>query len=397
MSLRIQALGIALLPLLGFALGTAAADETEGIVVTIDQPSFLKPSYGEVEIKVHVVAGEPVTRVEFFVDGRRVGQDTTEPYILKVDVGYDNREHHYEAVAYGASGAVGRNEVTTPDIRVDEQIDLELQQLYVTVTNSGQRVQGLPREAFEILDDGRREKLVTFEGGDAPLTAVLLIDASESMKGAKLEAATRGARVFVDGMKELDEGMVMMFSDQVVQASEFTGDKQVLVDTLEDVRPAGGTALNDHLYTAINFLDTRQGRRVVILMSDGIDVLSVLRMKDIVWRARRSQAMIYWIHLGQAGSEAGSIGSAWRDAKSNQRELDLLAKVVEESGGTSTFVASLDELDDAYAGVLQELREQYVLGYYPTDLRNDGRRRLVRVKVDRFGMDVRAREGYVDF
>jgi Ca-activated chloride channel family protein len=378
-------------------LAVPTAAQEQAIEVIVAKPSFLKPVFGEVEFLAEIYSGEVIERVEFFVDGERMGEDREPPYQIRVNVGQENLEHAFRAVAYSASGATGVGELTTPKLKVDEEIELPLQQLYVTVTEGGQRVLNLDRPAFQVTDNGDRQSLVTFEKGDVPLTAVLLIDVSESMRGQRLRAAVRGASAFIEEMRPLDQAMVLLFSDRVIRATAFSEDKATLLAALEDIDADGGTALNDHLYMAFNYLDSVQGRRVVVVLSDGIDLLSALRMDEVLWRARRSQALLYWIHLSGGTLETPQVASSWRNADSNAQEFELLGKTVEESGGRLEMLASLDDLEPTYRGILQELREQYVLGYYPTALRNDGTWRPVKVRVDRGGMRVRAREGYLDY
>jgi Ca-activated chloride channel family protein len=251
-----------------------------------------------------------------------------------------------------------------------------------------------------VVDDGAVQELVTFEGGDAPLTAVLLVDSSESMQGERLQSAIRGAQAFTAGMRELDEAMALLFGDQLVRATPFTDDPAELRTSLDGVEAGGGTALTDHLYAAFKILDGRQGRRVVVVLSDGFDVYSALRMRDVLWKAQRSQAIVYWIQLqdrAAAGGEPGLYSSAWRDAEANQEEYETLRRLVLESGGRIESIDRVEDVQRAFQSILAELREQYVLGYYPTDLRHDGSWRKVEVRVQGFGNSVRVREGYVDF
>lgn len=385
--------------LAGTAVRLDAQDVSGDSRITIVKPSFLEPAFGEVEILVEIAPELSVERVQIVVDGRVVRELRAAPYTLTVDVGQRNRSHEFDAVVHLADGEVLRSRLETPAIQINEELDLGLQQLYVTVTDGGERVLDLPRAAFEVSDDGRTQELVTFEHRDIPLTAVLLVDASESMQGNRLRAAMSGARAFIEDMRPLDEAMVMLFSDHVVKATEFSEDKEYLTSALDDVHGVGGTALNDHLYLALNYLDGRQGRRVVVLLSDGVDILSVLRMEEVLWRARHSQALIYWIHLAgtEGGDQAPQIASAWRDVPETVREFDTLKKTVQESGGKAEFLASPDELESTYREILQELREQYALGYYPTNPKKDGKWRPVRVRVDRSGTSVRVREGYLDY
>ena len=189
-------------------------------------------------------------------------------------------------------------------IHVDEVVDLELQQLYVTVTRAGERVLGLKHDDFTVLDRGERQEIVTLAFGEVPFTAILLIDGSVSMDEPLSAAARRGAKAFAAGMTALDEAKAMLFSHHLIAASPFTADPAVLGAAVASEAP-GGTALNDQLYWAVRLLERRNGRRVVVLLSDGRDVHSVLDMAQVREAVRHGQTMIYWVRLileGQGGA-----------------------------------------------------------------------------------------------
>jgi Ca-activated chloride channel homolog len=384
--------------LLACLLLTAPARSAEApIAVAILNPTPSAPSFGEFEVAAEVYAEEPIRQVEFYVDGKLVGTDDRRPYRVKIDVGYENLEHRYRVVAYGASGAVGEETVVTPPISVDMELNLDLQQLYVTVERGSQRALDLSRSDFEVLDEGKRQDLVTFERGDVPLTAVVLLDTSESMSGVRLQKALEGARTFIDGLQGLDQGMVILFSDHLLRVTPFSSDKTVLEEALGGVSAAGGTALNDHLYLALKRLEAQPGRPVVVLLSDGTDAHSALPMQEVLWKIRRSQALLYWILLeGEGKSSGDTISTAWRDGDANKEELELLRKGVEQSGGAIYSIARPEELVGAFRSILGELREQYVLGYYPSNSRHDGAWHRVKVEVKPLGLRVRHRGGYVD-
>ncbi len=372
------------------------ATASPAIEVTIIDPSPGEVVFGEVEIAAEIYSEAGVRRVEFFVDGRFLGALEKPPWRLQADVGEDNAEHRFEVVAEGVDGSRGSALLVSPRIEVDAEIELELQQLYVTVTRGDARVLDLTADDFAVFDQDNEQKLVTFEGGDVPLVALLLVDASNSMRGDRLAAAVAGAQAFIAGMNELDQAKLLMFSDRVRHSTPFTNFAEVLQTGLAGVRASGNTALNDHLYLALQQLDQRQGRRVVVLLSDGIDVASVLRASEVLRAARRSQALIYWLRLGSLNAR-GAHSSAWRDAEEHRREYQFLTETVEQSGGRILTLSHIDETAAAFAGVLEELREQYVLGYYPSVSRGDGSWHEVEVRVRGRGLRVRTREGYFDF
>lgn len=385
-----------LLPALVLVLAAALPAAAE-ISVTITHPRAGEASYGEFDFQAEVVADEPVEAVEFYADGKLVGTATAPPYRIRLDVGYENQEHRYRVVAKGRSGALGEGTLLTPAIQVDMQLDVELQQLYVTVSRSGRRDLYLAREDFQIFDDGEPQEIVTFERGDVPITAVVLLDASESMQGIRLPKALEGANVFVKGLAELDQAMVLLFSDRLLRATSFSSDPTVLTAALSDIQIQGGTAVNDHLYLALKQLEAQPGRPVVVLFSDGVDVHSALPMREVLWKVGRSQALIYWLLLEGEGKQGGdTISSAWRNGDGNKQEVELLKQAVEQSGGEVHSIARPEELVPAFTRILGELREQYVLGYYPSNLRHDGSWHKVKVEARPMAVRARHRGGYVD-
>jgi hypothetical protein len=156
------------------------ATQAAAVEVWIDRPSGLEYVYGQVEILATVVSEESVAGVEIWVDGNRLGELVEPPYNVTVDVGYDNKVHEFKAIARSSTGNTATARVVTPVLEVDEVVDIELQQLYVTVSQFDRRVLDLQRQDFRILDDGDRQEMVTFERGDVPLAAVLEHDGRAS-------------------------------------------------------------------------------------------------------------------------------------------------------------------------------------------------------------------------
>ncbi len=371
--------------------GAAAAAE-----VSIVYPKATETSYGELEVAAEVTGVEQLERVDFYVDGRLAGSRKAPPFRLKVDVGWENQAHSYRVVAVSRLGNTEAT-VTTPAIVVDEQVQVNLKQLYVTVTSGGKRALNLDRGDFEVYDDGKKQEIITFERGEVPITAVVLLDVSESMVGERLAKALEGARIFVDGLADLDQAMVLLFSDRVVRTTAFSNQRPVLHAALTGVEAHGGTAVNDHVYLALKQLDGQPtGRPVIVLFSDGTDVHSVLSMREVVWKASRSQALLYWISLEGEGKAGGdTISTAWRNGEASKEEAQLLRDAVETSGGEIYKIAEPEELAGAFRAILAELREQYVIGYYPSNARGDGSWHKVKVEAKGFSR-ARHRGGYVD-
>lgn len=345
--------------------GAAAAAELE---VAILEPSGGEPLFGDVTVEAQVYPpAAPLTAVELYLDGQLVGVLAAPPLRWIVDVGQDNVEHEIVVVARDATGGRAEATVRTPRVRTDEVVQVELHQLYVTVERSdGTRVLDLPRQRFTVREDGRLQEIVTFERGDVPFAAAILVDASTSMAGPPLRNALAGARSFVDGMARYDEAKLLLFSDHLRHETPFTSYASVLTVGLAAVEAAGGTAVNDHLYLALQQLAPRQGRKVVILLSDGVDVESVLPMSEVLPVVERSEVVIYWLRLrDRSAGEGGKHHSVWKGPGQHTTDLALLERAVAASGGRVLPVSDLAQVGPVFETVLRELREHYVLGYYP--------------------------------
>ncbi len=282
----------------------------------------------------------------------------------------------------------------------NEVIDVGLRQIYVTVTNRrGTRVTDLGPETFTIVDDDRPQEIVTFESGDIPITAALVVDGSRSMLGASLEAALSGVEAFALDMRDLDEASVLVFSDRVLSRTAFASTPDEVLSGLEEVKATGGTAVHDHLYLALKALEARQGRRVVLLLSDGLDGHSVVSFDQLEQVARVSQSLVYWVRIRKGhriSADTLSLG-IWVDPRQSARDHRRLEKLVERSGGRTVEIDEVSDVEWAFREVLSELREQYAIGYYASPPNTgSGRFRTIRVKVERPGLRVRTREGYVD-
>lgn len=374
-----------------------AAPSQAAPAVRLVSPPPNQPLFGEVEIRAEVT-GAAVSRVELYVDSLRVGVLEAPPWRMVVDVGQENAEHSIEVVAYGPSGPIGSAGLRTLPLQIDDEIEVGLQQLYVVVDRGGQRANDLTRGDFTILDDGEPQEIVTFERGEIPFTAVLLVDSSTSMAGSRLRTAVDGAKAFVGGMKRLDEAKMILFSDRVLLETPFTSVPSILTLGLAGVQAQGGTALNDALYLGLKRLEGRQGRKVVILVSDGVDIESVLAMDQVQKIARQSQAVLYWLRLRRQDEvlPLTEIFSAWRDGEGHRRELELLRSTVLESGGRIEALDDLEQIQTALQTLLKELREQYVLGYYPGRSKGRGAWHDLELRVRGEGLQVRTQEGYLE-
>ncbi|HEY2294181.1 MAG TPA: VWA domain-containing protein [Thermoanaerobaculia bacterium] len=364
--------------------------------VRIVQPPPDQPLAGEVEVRVEVLpAGTPVERIEILLDGKPVGTAARPPYHLLIDAGDEGREHRLEAVAHLADGSEVRTALAAPRLQAESMIQVDLQQLFLTVDRGGRPLPDLTRDDFTVYDQETPQPIVTFGRGDVPFTAVLLVDTSASMAGPPLEKALEGARAFFSGLAPLDQGKLILFSDHVRLETPFTSVRSVLTLGLGGVSAEGGTALNDALYLAVKRLEPLRGRKIAVLLSDGVDIESVLSISEAS-ALSRGQVTLYWLRLGKGlDSRRFSMSSAWRDAPEHAHELEQLSATVAESGGRIIELSSVEEIPATFSALLKELRDQYVLGITPRQTGGKGTWHEVRVEA-KGGVRARAQSGYFE-
>ncbi len=285
---------------------------------------------------------------------------------------------------------------------IHDAVDLDLQSIYVTPTRFGNRVPDFRKDEITVIDAGKRQEIVTFAQGEIPFTATLLIDASGSMQGPRLQHALEGSRAFITAMGPDDRTRLVMAADRLRGVSPFVssdgGSREVLESGLDMTDATGGTALYDHLFLTLDAMEPELGRKVVIVLSDGFDLMSVVPMDSIRSAIKRSQTQLYWVRLreGLPRDKDFMQLTGWRTVGASFKEVMQLERAVFSSGGRVVEIDSSDEVGEAFAEIVAELRNQIAIGYYPNPSHEDGRWRKVQVKSKRFGVNLRHGAGYFD-
>jgi Ca-activated chloride channel family protein len=369
---------------------TLALTGEDGAAVAAGQPIF-----GRFEARVQASPPDtPLEKVELYLDGRLVGVEQAPPYRFQADAGQKNEAHHLEAIAYRGGKPAGSATLRTGRVQVDLEVDVHLQQVFATVESSGPRRGPLRSDDFMVSDDGEPQQIAFFEHGEVPFTAVLLLDASASMAGPRLAAALDGARAFAAALGRLDEAKLILFADRLRLETPFTSIPPVLELALQGVTAGGGTALNDALYLATKRLESHAGHKVVVVLSDGIDVESVLPMARVREAARGGEVSIYWLKLPTDEGDNVRRFSNWRSDAGHRRELEELKQAVRESGGRIQPLRMV-EVKPTLESLVRELRSQYLLGYYPERRLGPGSWHNLKLAL-RGGGKVRGPRGYVE-
>ena len=261
--------------------------------------------------------------------------------------------------------------------------------LYVTVTDGSKRlVPDLQREDFEVYDNGKLQSLTNFDNQVTPITVVVMLDTSGSMTLA-LDLVKQAAEEFLIRLLPEDKGKVGAFNDKIEVKPEpglpFSNNRDQLIRYLSDLDFGYPTRLYDAVDYSITQLEIVDGRKVVLVFTDGEDTASRVGSGDVTERARTQEVMVYSV-----GLENDYFDGQQRRRTSPDRGLRRLS---DETGGGFFLLKKKDELGPTFTRIAQELHSQYVMGFTPETL--DGKVHKLEVKVKRPGMSARARKSYV--
>lgn len=279
--------------------------------------------------------------------------------------------------------------------RSDDQstirVNVRLVNVFTTVTDAhGAPVSDLTKADFKILEDGVPQTISIFDReSELPLNIVLAIDTSESTRrDMKLEIAS--AKKFVHSiLRPGDRLSVFQISEDVLQLTKFTSDMRSIERGIDDLQKGAGTSLYDAVYLGADSLLDRQGRKVMVLITDGGDTTSSATYASALRRAQEAEALVYSIIIVPVAADAGrNIGG--------EHALIQLSK---DTGGKYYYAESTDQLDQAFRQVSEELRTQYLIAYYPSRRVSDSAFRRITVEVNKTDasgnpLEVRYRAGY---
>lgn len=248
----------------------------------------------------------------------------------------------------------------------------------VSVLDSKDRpVTSLAQDQFHILDDGREQPIRFFAHEDAPLSIAVILDASGSMT-AKWSRARKMLASFCENLAAGDEMFLVMVAQQPTLRSDYTSDCGSVQNQLLLTQPHGVTALLDAIPFAVQHLrQARHARHALLIISDGGENSSRIRLGGIRSLAREANAQIYSATLGL---EANYARSAY---PGESQGPELLNEISEFTGGRAFAVDDQRNIVDAAASLAREIHDQYVIGYQPPDSGNDGKYHRITVKVHR--------------
>src|SRR5882672_7242439 len=257
--------------------------------------------------------------------------------------------------------------------------------LFVTVADAQKRlVPDLTKDDFEVFDNEKPQQVTYFDNSIHPITVVVMLDTSGSMT-LTIDLLKRAAEQFVIRLLPDDKAKVGAFNDKVQISSRFTNNRNQLISSVMDLDYGNGTRLWDAVALSLDELKGVEGRRVILVFTDGDDTASKVGLGTVIDRARADEVMVYAIGL------ESEYFNGQRQVRS--RPDGGLRKIADETGGGYFELKKTSELAPTFTKVASELHSQYVIGFTPTQL--DNRVHKLAVKMKQPGMTARARRSYV--
>jgi VWFA-related protein len=267
----------------------------------------------------------------------------------------------------------------------------------------GKYIPGLKREDFQITENGALQQISDFGSEETPFNLVLMLDVSTSTI-FKVEDIHEAALLFINQLRPQDRVMVVSFDRTIKVHSEFTNNRDQLKFAILSATAGGAT----RLYDAIDLVITErlrnvQGRKAIVLFTDGVDTASRLaQVKEVIDHVEESGVLVYPVRydtfddarLPDDVAAKIQLIAATRSLKNYEYAIKFLIELSTRSGGRYYNVGSVSDTKRAFSNIIEELRRQYWIGYYPSNTAEDGGYRRIRVSVKKPGVVIRARQGY---
>ncbi|HWG39546.1 MAG TPA: VWA domain-containing protein, partial [Candidatus Acidoferrales bacterium] len=271
------------------------------------------------------------------------------------------------------------------------RVNVRLVNVFTTVTDSrGAPVADLTKDDFQLFEDGVPQTIKVFEKESAiPLSIALAIDTSPStMRDFKLE--TSSARRFVHSiLRNEDRLSVFEVTETVDQMTRFTSDLKTIERGIDNLRTGPGTSIYDAIFLCSESLLDREGRKVLVLITDGGDTTSKADYNSALRRAQQAEAIVYSIIVVPVEADAGR----------NLGGEHALIQISKDTGGKYYYAEGQEQLDEAFRKISDELRTQYLLAFYPSRKVSDAPFRRIQVELNKKDPEgrpyqVRHRAGY---
>jgi Ca-activated chloride channel family protein len=319
-------------------------------------------------------------RVLFYADGRLVctlvdAARAECPW----DAGAEVKEHLVRVVVDLKDGKRAVAATRTKGLQHTETVTVDVVQVTAVVNDGNRFVKGLSKDAFRITEDGVPQTISHFSNEGSPLELVVAVDVSQSM-APNMPQLKNAVRKFLAALGPKDQVTLAAFNDQLFTLARRETVAAQRLRAVDRLAPWGGTALFDVIVRGVQLLSRAPGRRVLVVFSDGDDRTSHATIANVEAAMRSTDSTLFMVALGRGAKEA--------QLRSGIQRLITL------SGGRGLFVEKSENLEDAFADIVVELSNQYLMGYQSTNAKRDGAWREIAIDVPGSGHTVRARQGY---
>jgi VWFA-related protein len=374
-----------------------AAAAEPGSMIEFVSPRHLSTAIGptSIEIRLNIPHNATVEKLTIRADAKHLVTLVSPPWTAVWEAGDGSRGHRLDAVLYLSDGRQDQAFVRTSALRINQFEEVGMVNLYPVVrTRGGTYVNDLKREDFRILESGTLQRISRFTTERKPLRIAIVLDTSLTMEGKKLLNAKNAAKELLSILEPGDEGMVVSFSDDVRVLQEITSERKLMSDSIAGVNAGGGTALYDAVWRTSRKLEEFDGRRVLVLLSDGKDEDasgfgpgSLHTLEEAMNQALRSEVIIFSIGLGRRlGAEL--------DREGRLTLKEILRKLAVETGGRALISPGAAGLRGAFKDVADDLHNQYSIAYISTDENRDGKWRRIEMSTPGRDLEVSCRKGY---
>jgi VWFA-related protein len=334
---------------------------------------------GPITLRASLDPPEAASAVIFFVDGRQVCVVPAPPFECAWDAGRNIVERQIRVVATLAAGGRVVQAIRTKGVSFADNEDVDAVQVTVTVMDGvGGYVRGLPQSAFRVMENGQPQTITYFANSNVPLELIAAIDISGSM-GPVMPKLKGAVEEFLAAVPEGNQVTLLGFNDTAFTLTRRATNPADRVRAVARLAPWGSTALYDVVLRAIGMLGRQTGRKALVVFTDGEDQGSHATITDVERGLQASDVTLYMIGQGR-----GVTHDALRT---------VMERLAAPTGGRALFTDSIDELRGAFAALLDELSNQYLLGYIPPRPRRGETWRSIAVEVEGYP-EIRARQGY---
>jgi VWFA-related protein len=346
------------------------------------------PAKGVVKVKVAVqsIGGGVAKQVDLFLGEKKLKSWATEsgPYEVTIPMTEYTKSDYLRATAIADDGKEANDIrfLKGPNTTV-ENVRVDIVQLHVSALDKDNKfVKGLAESDFKIQEDGRPQTITGFELAEKlPLTIGLVVDGSGSMDRSMPFVHDASAELFRGLIRDKDKGFVIEFREQPRMIQDLTADSAALQRAAREPEARGATALYDSIVLGLYQFRTLQGRKALVVVTDGADNHSHVDYETLLRYARSAGAPIYFI-----GIKISALDFGVRKA---------INEISRESGGEVFHVNNAEKVAEVTRRIEEELRSQYIVAFRTDSQKPDGEYRAVQVAVDRPGVTARTIKGYI--